>query len=111
MSPIKTGICPLPRTGLRRVATGLTLFSALALAGCGGGGGAGAPPPVSPPPVSPPSVPPPAPAPPSAGVAPAAVTSRSADGRTLQTQDGRATAGAQVSTSSRYTLISEGVSP
>ena len=108
MSTTQTGIRPAPLDGLRRVATGLTLFSALALAGCGGGGGA--PPSVAPPPVSPPSVPPPAPAPPSAGVAPAAITSRSA-GRTLETQDGRATAGAQVSTSSRYTLISEGVSP
>lgn len=92
---------PISATALRRLATGLTLFSVLALTACGDGGGAPA---LSPPPVTPP------PAPPSAAVAPAAVTSRSAT-RTLEAQDGRTAAGAQISTSSRYTLISEGVSP
>lgn len=73
----------------------------LALVGCGGGGSGGSP-------DDPLGLQPKPPA--ATSITPAGVVTQSPT-LTLEQQDGGSTAGAQVSTSPNFTLVSEGVSP
>ena len=94
---------------------GLLLLAVLSLGGCVDTEAPGPLPPPPPPPVTPAPTPPsPPPTPPSAPepapVASAGPVSQSGS-LTLEQQDGRSSAGSQVSTTPNFTLISEGVSP
>lgn len=119
------GMAPPPRRHASLALLGLML---LTLSACGGGGGGAAPAgPVPPDPVVP-TDPPENPGgnggngggggggggvpsgPPQSGFVPTATLSQSGT-RTLQLQDGSTNAGGQVSQSTRYTLINEGVTP